>query len=533
MFIPRIFPKTRTKDPACRGRRPRAGRCLQLESLENRTPLSTGLGAGAEAPVIVQTVEVGQFIPRLALAVELTTLATSSSQAAISPDPLVNLLYAPTNALTSQGDVPATVAVGTLAQVPSNAAIGASATAPLSVEGVDPSVASGQRQVLVQRDVEVGNLESQMTDLLGRAGGTLSLAEGGEELMAHLDDGGDFAYMPGPNFPMGPAPLRTGSVASADNDNSDVSYSGPLEIMDSDDGLSTSTTTAMSTGRTTGRPMSFFFTEPSIQVDSSSEVPNTGGLSYLATGGWSTVDSVPSGAVVDDLFAGEESSTEPVSPAAITAGGLSLNILLGGPDAMMRSEPGGLDQVAELVPLPETSLALAAALWSVPSDAPTTAPESDPPSGLATNPAKRPGDPSSWALFMTGTNQALEQTCRDIRDEIVSSRGRQPADENPSGGQDALIEWQGPILPAAHAVAPANEPRSSLLKQTVAFDDAVATSQTEESSPSDSNPGTRVVLGAIPMLSVVSISTMIAGWFWKKRQQSQPSGSRRNGASKR
>ena len=62
-------------------------------------------------------------------------------------------------------------------------------------------------------------------------------------------------------------------------------------------------------------------------------------------------------------------------PASITAGGVSLNVLLGGPDLPTSTDPGGVEQVAELVPLPETSLALAATLWTVSSDSPTTAPE--------------------------------------------------------------------------------------------------------------------------------------------------------------
>ena len=109
-------------------------------------------------------------------------------------------------------------------------------------------------------------------------------------------------------------------------------------------------------------------------ADSSVEVAGASGLSYLAGAGLSGLDSGLSAGTVDEVFAGEDGeATEPVLPASITAGGISLNVLLGGPDLPSKVDARGVEQVALLVPLPETSLALAATLWTVSSDSPRSA----------------------------------------------------------------------------------------------------------------------------------------------------------------
>ena len=46
------------------------------------------------------------------------------------------------------------------------------------------------------------------------------------------------------------------------------------------------------------------------------------------------------------MFAGEDDSTEPILPASITVGGVSLNILLSSADIGIQTEPPGLEQVA-------------------------------------------------------------------------------------------------------------------------------------------------------------------------------------------
>ncbi len=328
----------------------------------------------------------------------------------------------------------------------------------------------------------------------------------------------------GPFFVMGPAPWRgiSPTISNVDN-NTDMSDAGPLEPIEVDDGLATSSAAPLATGRATANALSLLIINAGVQVDSTSELSNTSGLSYLATGGSAGLLSAPSAAAVDDWLAGDEGSTEPVLPVAITAGGVSLNILLGGADVPVQNEPGGLEQVAELVPLSESSLALAATLWSIPSDSPTSAPRWDLAPGKAADPDARKVAASAWALFVTGIDQALEQTCRDIQGGILSSEGRQGENEGHEGESDELLEWQGPILPAAQGGLPDTVPKSRPTGRSTTFNDAgQGTLQTRQDSQPTSDDSPPVMLGVMPTVSVVSVSSLIAAWFWRQYRRLRP-----------
>jgi hypothetical protein len=122
--------------------------------------------------------------------------------------------------------------------------------------------------------------------------------------------------------------------------------------------------------------------------------------------------------------------------------------------------------------------------------------------------------------FVIGMDQALEQTYRDIREGILYSHDGPPGIESPPGGEDELLDWQAPILPAGRGGSPVNETGSARPAGTGAFGEAGRmTLQSHEESPLNSHDGSPVVLWALPMISVVSVSTVIAGWFWNKRQR--------------
>ena len=118
-----------------------------------------------------------------------------------------------------------------------------------------------------------------------------------------------------------------------DDDDTDMSFAGTLENIDTLADSPTPTTMTSSPGRTTGRPWSVVLTEPQLLADSSIEVAGASGLSYLASSGLSGLDTALSSGAVDEVFAGEDGvATEPVLAASIATGGISLNVLLGGPD---------------------------------------------------------------------------------------------------------------------------------------------------------------------------------------------------------
>ena len=196
-------------------------------------------------------------------------------------------------------------------------------------------------------------------------------------------------------------------------------------------------------------------------------------------------------------------------------------MFLNGADFSTPTEPGALEQVAELVPLPESSLALAATLWDVPSDSPTSTLHWHPLNGNATDSNARTDAVSSWVLFMTGVDQALEQTCRDIQENIPSARGRND-DEASLGSPEQLLEWQGAILPAARHQLPATQPiqpepghgRSET--SGPAGQGRTPTGRGSETLLEDDGPA---AVGVVPTISIVSVSSLIAGWFWRKRGQ--------------
>jgi hypothetical protein len=517
MLVRPIFsPPIKSRNP--KGRRPRAGCLMQLEALENRTPLSAGLGGGVESVLVLQAAEIARSVPATIHAIEWATFVDSGQATMTSGiSTLTSDLLTSSSAPASEFPAASLIAalVPSSSSEPLSPAVASSSVSLGALDGI--SVSASTRTQQAQRDA--GGELSGLLSAFGPSLRGVSISPPPDLLMAdRFDDGGE----PPPLYliAMGSNVFRP---TSSNDDGTDMTFAGPLEDFEALASSSPWMTTPLSTGHATGHSWSFLLTEPSVQVDADGDVPAASGLSYLASAEWSTLESAPSAAAVDDVLAWEDSSTEPALPVSITAGGVSLNILLGGPDIPSPNDSRGVEQVALLVPLPETSLALAATLWTVSSESPSDAPRKDVTSTEPTNPAAQAVSTSAWALFVTGMDQALEQTCRDIREGMFSSDGRPSGDQSPSRRrQDELIEWQGPILPAAQTGSPVNEPGTHRPGLMTARDAAGnKTEQTPENSRRDSSEAPRVVLGGIPMLSVASVAGVIAGWFWQKRQRRQ------------
>jgi hypothetical protein len=559
MLIHRIFHRPPIKYRNPRGRRFPNGLCLRLECLENRTPLSSGLILGIEAVIVSRAVEIGSVMPGSPVHFEQASIEANSIDQALSTGSSETgfLNLAPS---ASPSSTPPSVPA--LEMFPSSAPVGASVSAVSSMAGPDGIVARGQVGNLSQpaaveaiSQLPQSELLSTSGNVLARAGDTIPMIDvtGDSDVdaisqlphsellstsgnvftrvgdpISMIEDGdGDFTFSqvrPGPPMmgpPLGRFSFQTGN--DDDDQDTDMSFAGSLESIEMDDGISTWTTTPQTTGRATGRAPSFFVTDPSLQLDVRNEGPSTTGLSYLATGGGATLDSPTSAG--DDLQIWNDDSTEPISSAAITVSGVSLSLLLSDPDLTIKTAPGNLDQVAELVPLPESSLALAATLWTVPSDSPSSSVRWDASTGRPIDPEVQKAATSSWILFVTGIDQALEQTSRDIRDGMFSHNPHQAADEGPAGAPDELIEWQGPILPGSQGGLRESKPKLPRTSRVVTSDEAgLGTLRTRHDSRPHSDDGQPVALGVMPMISAVSITTMIAGWFWRKRQQSRSRG---------
>jgi hypothetical protein len=563
MLIHRIFHRPPIKYRNARGRRIPSGLCLRLECLENRTPLSSGLILGIEAVIVSRAVEIRSVMPGSPVHFELASIEANSIDQAISTASSETGFMNLAPSASPSSTPPSLPALETFL---SSAPVGASVSVISSTASPDGIVAPGQVGNLSRPAAVAAISQLPQSELLSTSGGVLARAadtipmievsgDSDVDAIAQLphsellstsgnvftraadmisigDVDGEFTLSqlrPGP-FMMGPVLGRFSFQTNNDDDqDTDMSFAGSLESIEMDDGISTWTTTPQTTGRATGRAPSFFVTDPSLQLDVRNEGPSTTGLSYLATGGGSTLYSPTSAG--DDVLTWDDDSTEPISSAAITVSGVSLSLLLSDPDLTIKTAPGNLDQVAELVPLPESSLALAATLWTVPSDSPSSSVRWDASTGRPIDPEVQKAATSSWILFVTGIDQALEQTSRDIRDGMFSHNPHQAADEGPAGAPDELIEWQGPILPGSQGGLRESKPKLPRTSRVVTSDEAgLGTLRTRHDSRPHSDDGQPVVLGVMPMISAVSIATMIAGWFWRKRQQSQSPGGGRSGS---
>ena len=140
-------------------------------------------------------------------------------------------------------------------------------------------------------------------------------------------------------------------------------------------------------GRSFGRGSSPIFGDLALQMNPTGEVGSSSGLLYLATGG---SDESCRRAIRTARRRGTSGSikTRPsrISHRSILDAGIPLSILLSGTDVPIPTDQGGVEQVAELIPLSESSLALAATLWTVRSDSQASAPGSDLTAGAAADP---------------------------------------------------------------------------------------------------------------------------------------------------
>jgi hypothetical protein len=281
-----------------------------------------------------------------------------------------------------------------------------------------------------------------------------------------------------------------------------------------------------------------------------------GGMSYAITGGSEPALSqgpasrtggsgpaLPQGPASrsDELQGLGSSPEDPVRPASITAGEIPLDILLSNPGMSPQGVPIGLQQIAELIPLEESSLALVATLWTVPSD-PRAEPavESDP-SDEPAEPITSSASPPPWAVFVVGLDEAVERS----RDACVTtlSDGRRPSECDGAGDVDEeRLEWRCPIIPTAEgtrqpdraegsspdvgaaadaraARSPEEDPNRPSGARFSAGEELVARPCPEDGRPPDAADGEPLTQGAVRSAWAASASALAVGWFWARRQR--------------
>ena len=282
-------------------------------------------------------------------------------------------------------------------------------------------------------------------------------------------------------------------------------------------------TTESTTGRALGSGFGVISTGLSIQMDLSAESNGNGWMSYVATGG-SVVSGGQSSLFRGDVIpAPDETATEPSPPASITAGELPLSILLSGPDTPAQTGSDRLEQVAELIPLEESSLALVATLWTVSSDSRTTPPERGvEPAGASLEPGAPLVSPPSWMGYVIGLNEPFEPSQHDV--EQGSFSGPRRPIEGATGTLDEGLPWQGPILPAPEQGSLDNvrggtrTGRQTAGKEACSLRSSVSPAG-ESRDRSSHDDGPTVAVASLPAISAVSAFGLIAGWFWTQRKR--------------
>jgi hypothetical protein len=316
-----------------------------------------------------------------------------------------------------------------------------------------------------------------------------------------------------------------------------MTYAGPLPSIDAGNDLALASGTPVAVGRASVAVSSAVVPGSSQRLDPNGDSAGASGLSYLASGEGTTRVAEPTAFLGIDERNDDEVSTEPVLATSIAAGGVPLRVLLSGPVVPSETEAGGLEQVAELIPSPESSLALAAALWTVSAGSQTPQPRSDLSSGGAMDSAPPSVSTPPWLAFLTGREQAFEQSLRDLKDDNSSPDEARPENAGALGGSDELLQWQRPILPAATGSVPVVKTGSAPNRRNAALNDdfesvgVVAEQATrtglppDSSSPSEEFAGDQKhdaragVLGATSKLSLVSFSTLAVGWFLSRRKR--------------
>jgi hypothetical protein len=136
---------------------------------------------------------------------------------------------------------------------------------------------------------------------------------------------------------------------------------------------------------------------------------------------------------------------------SIVGGNLPLSVLLGAAEAPVPGQSSELAQVAELVPVDRSSLAIIGTLWSVYSDVSESANRGSRIQADESSKTDRVSDPTApWVAFVTGLSDESGRAIRPAgesrileimaEDEIIDSA-------NTGRDRDEPL-WDGPILPA-------------------------------------------------------------------------------------
>jgi hypothetical protein len=209
------------------------------------------------------------------------------------------------------------------------------------------------------------------------------------------------------------------------------------------------------------------------------------------------------------------SPEEPVPPASITAGEVPLDILLSDPGSSTQDVSIGLEQMAELIPIEDSSLALVATLWTVPSDSRAEAADEGDTADEPTEPVTCSASPPPWAVFVIGLEEAFERS-RDACGTTFPEGRRSGEGDGAGDVAEDRLESRCPIIPTAERTRRPDRAEGS---SPDVGGGAVARPCPEDARPHDAAEGEPLTEGAVRSVWAASVSALVVGWFWGRRQR--------------
>jgi hypothetical protein len=332
-----------------------------------------------------------------------------------------------------------------------------------------------------------------------------------------------------PSFPGAEARLET--IAS----NSDPAFATSVESTQTN---STGALQIMAISTGGGRTAS----GPSVQSGSLLGMPadhaggpsGSGWISYLVGADWTASGAQTFGFSGDASAVGGPGAGDPVSASALADGSAPVLVLLSGPDVPAQTTASNLEQVAELIPPSESSLALLATLWTVPSDRSPTA-QPDQRLETSTHWSGESAAMASSTAYLIGLDQAFEQSHREIQKADPGARGLMPT-ERERLELDQQLNWERSIVPVATGWVSDRGDGSLGESGSLVDDDAInsiAGDQLQVSLGAESSPRARdgneaehrsesmsfLTAASLPLLSALSATTALTGWLWTRRHR--------------
>jgi hypothetical protein len=582
MHIPRIPGASRIDHPGALARRSPSARRFELERLEARTALSSGLQAGPAAmdsyraevaPALIGSVKAAWTANEAGVAVPATFRSAEAAPAAsrtgmleasdihLFAETYTNLLPLASELLAGLAgsitilgqayrdgvpipvllDSAASVIGSTSAEIPPEiiplgvaaafTAQGAGIALPATVAGLEGMAGGSQIEGWISG--AVGRIES----LAAVDGSTPSNQASIHGPPATVESSGDPGSTgPDPNTP--PVPPLLLSLGKFFLRNIDTIYSNYVEHSDNTSGAEASRPDRIAPNGLA-----------SVSESTAATVQEAQDIGWVGTGWTSLVMAGGRGPALSqgsDLQGGEVQSLggspeEPAPPASITAGEIPLDILLSDPESSTQDVSIGLQQIAELIPIEDSSLALVATLWTVPSGSRAEPADGEDPSGERAEPVPLSASPPPWAVFVIGLDEAIERS-RDACGTTLSDGGRPSEGEGAGDAAGEQLEWRCPIIPNAEemrrpgqaeesspgvgpaaidraAPSPGADSNRPLPSRSSGGEELVARPCPEDGSPHDAVGGQILTEGALRSVWAASASALIAGWLWTRRQR--------------